>query len=83
MITRRESLAQALDDVEAGTLAGVCTLVVSRSWWNALSLRDRKAFRTRAGRAGVTLRADSAMSVHFVEVRGDDSGPPLSTERRA
>ena len=83
MITRRESLAQALDDVEAGTVTGVSTLVVSRSWWDALSLRERRAFRTRAGRAGVTLRADTAMSVHFVELRDGDGGPPLSTERRA
>ncbi len=80
MITRRESLAQALDDLEAGKLDGVATLVVSRNWWDALSLRDRRAFRARAGRAGVSLRADSAMSPHFVELRDGDDGP-LSTER--
>jgi hypothetical protein len=81
MITRRESLMQALDDVEAGTLVGVSTVVVSRSWWDALSMRERKTFRARAGRAGVKLRADSAMKAHFVEARGGDAGPPLSTER--
>ena len=80
MITRRESLTQALADVEAGKLTGVSTLVVSRSWWDALSLRDRRAFRARAGRAGVALRADSAMSAHFVEARDGNDGP-LSTER--
>jgi hypothetical protein len=81
MITRRESLTQALDELEAGKLDGVSTLVVNRSWWDALSLRERKKFRTRAGRAGVKLRADSAISVHFVEARDAESGPPLSTER--
>jgi hypothetical protein len=81
MITRRESLAQALDDVEAGTLVGISTLVVSRSWWDGLSMRERKTFRARAGRVGVALRSDSAMSAHFVEARGGDAGPPLSTER--
>jgi len=83
MITRRESLAQALDDLEAGTLVGVSTLVVSRRWWDGLSLRERRAFRKRAGKAGVALRADSAMSAHFVEARDGDAGPPLSTERLA
>jgi hypothetical protein len=81
MITRRESLAQALEDLEAGKLAGVSTVVVSRRWWDALSLRERSTFRARAGRAGVDLRADTAMSGHFVEARGGDEGPPLSTER--
>jgi hypothetical protein len=81
MITRRESLAQALDDVEAGTLVGVSTVVVSRGWWDALSMRERKTFRARARRAGVALRADTALSTHFVEARGGDAGPPLSTER--
>jgi hypothetical protein len=83
MIVRRESLTQALDDLEAGTLAGVATLIVSRRWWDSLSLRERSTFRARAERAGVTLRADNVMSGHFVEARDSDSGPPLSTERRA
>jgi hypothetical protein len=81
MIVRRESLTKALDDLEAGTLAGISTLIVSRRWWDTLSLQERSTFRTRAGRAGVTLRADSAMSGHFIEARDNDDGPPLSTER--
>jgi hypothetical protein len=81
MILRRESLTQALDDLEAGKLAGISTLIVSRRWWDTLSLRERSTFRARASRAGVTLRADSAMSGHFVEARDGDAGPPLSTER--
>ncbi len=83
MITRRESLTQALDDLEAGTLAGVSTLVVSRQWWDSLSMRERSSFRKRAGKVGVNLWADAVMSAHFVEARDNDAGPPLSTERLA
>jgi hypothetical protein len=82
MITRRESLSQALDELEAGSLAGVSTVIVSQRWWDALGLVERNTYRKRAGRAGVELRADSAMSTHFVELRGGEEGPPLSTERR-
>jgi hypothetical protein len=82
MIIRRTSLLQALEELESGTMAGVSTLIVSRPWWDALSLMERNTFRARAGQAGVELRADSAMSGHFVEARGGESGPPLSTERR-
>ena len=81
MIIRRTSLSQAFEELESGKLAGVSTLVVSRRWWDHLSMQERNAFRTRAGQAGVELRADSAMSGHFVEARGGESGPPLSTER--
>jgi hypothetical protein len=81
MIIRRTSLSQALEELEAGTLAGVSTLIVSGQWWAALSLKERATFRKRAGQAGVELRADSAMSGHFIELRGGESGPPLSTER--
>jgi hypothetical protein len=83
MITQRESLTQAFEELEAGTLAGVATLVVSSRWWKGLSVSERNAFRVRADRAGIELRADSAMSGHFVEARGGNAGPPLSTERRA
>ncbi len=81
MIARCESLSRALEDVERGALSEVSTVVVSRQWWDGLSLAERNAFRQRAHRAGVDLRADSAMSVHFVELRGGADGPPLSTER--
>ena len=83
MITQRKSLTQALAELEAGTLAGVRTVVVSRKWWNGLSMAERNAFRLRADRVGIELRADSAMSSHYVEARGGDAGPPLSTERPA
>jgi hypothetical protein len=80
MITRHDSLSQVLDQLEAGTLTGVSTLVVSRRWWDRLSMKDRSTFRVRAERVGIELRSDTAMSGHYVEARGRDSGP-LSTER--
>jgi hypothetical protein len=82
MIIRRTSLSQAFEELESGTLAGVSTLIVSRLWWDGLSLGERTTFRMRANQVGVELRADSAMSGHCVEARGGESGPPLSTERR-
>jgi hypothetical protein len=80
MITRHVSLSQALDEVEGGTLTGVSTVVVSRGWWDGLSRQERSTFRVRAKRAGIELRTDSAMSTHYVEAHGKDTGP-LSTER--
>ena len=80
MITRHESLSQALEELEAGRLPGVSTLVVSRDWWNRQSTTDRSTYRIRAKRAGIQLRSDSIMSGHYVEARGNDSGP-LSSER--
>jgi hypothetical protein len=82
MIIRRTSLSQAFEELESGTLAGVSAVIVSRRWWDTLSLAERSTFRNRAGQIGVELRADSAMSGHYVEARGGESGPPLSTERR-
>jgi hypothetical protein len=81
VITRRDTLEQALGDVETGTLPGASAIVVSRSWWDHLSISEQDAYRRRAGRAAIELRADEAMSSHFVEVRGGDEGSPLSTER--
>ena len=81
MITRRKSLTEALDEVEGGVLKGVSTLVVSRQWWQGLAMKERLAFRARAGRVGLELREDTAMSGHFVELRDGNGGPPLSTER--
>jgi hypothetical protein len=81
MIARRDSLAQALRDVEARELRGVSTIVVNEPWWESLSLNEQSAYRSRAQRAQVELRVDEAISRHFVEVRGGDEGPPLSTER--
>lgn len=81
MLTRRDTLDRALDEIEAGTLPGATTIVVSRSWWDALSGREQGSYRTRAGQCAVALHADRDLSAHFVEVRDDGEGPSLSTER--
>jgi hypothetical protein len=81
MIERRDSLAQALRDVEARSLTDVSTIVVSQPWWDTLSRNERNAYQSRADRANVELRVDQFLSQHFVEVRGGEDGPPLSSER--
>jgi hypothetical protein len=80
MIVRRDSLTQALSQVEAEKLRGVSVIVVSRPWWDGLSANEQSEYRSRAERVGIELRVDQAISSHFVEVRGGDEGPPLSTE---
>jgi hypothetical protein len=80
MIVRRDSLTQALSQVEAEQLTGVSVIVVSRPWWDSLSANEQSVYRSRAERVGIELRVDQAISSHFVEVRGGDEGPPLSTE---
>ena len=81
-MTRRDSLHVALNEIETGGLADTSTIVFGRAWWNALSTQERQVFRGRARKAGVSLRSDSMLGDHFVEVRGatrDAIG--LSTER--
>jgi hypothetical protein len=80
MIVRRDSLAEALSEVERQTLSGASIIVVSRPWWDGLSAGEQSGFRRRAARSAVELRVDQDISSHFVEVRGSDEGPPLSTE---
>ncbi|MGN6393909.1 MAG: hypothetical protein ACTHM9_16900 [Gemmatimonadales bacterium] len=80
MIARRDTLEQALAQIEARTLTGASTVVVSRAWWEQLSPGERDHYRKRAERAAIELRADHTMSSHFVEVRGGDEGPPLASE---
>jgi len=80
MIARRDTLEQALGEVEAKSLSGVSTIVVNGRWWNELSTREREGYRTRAERTAIELRADDKLSSHFVELRGGEEGPPLSTE---
>ena len=82
MIRRRTTLDEALGEIEAGTLDGVSAIVVNGSWWKELSKAVQGAFRARCERSGVQLRADDALSRHFVELASDPSEPPLSTERR-
>jgi hypothetical protein len=80
MLTRRDSLEHALIDVESRALRDASTIVVSRSWWESLSAREQSEYRSRAARANIELRVDEAISTHYVEVRGREEGPPLSTE---
>jgi hypothetical protein len=81
MIVRRDSLTQALSEVESQSLRGASIIVVSRPWWDGLSASEQSGFRSRAERSAIELSLDHAISSHFVEVRGSDEGPPLSTER--
>jgi hypothetical protein len=81
VITRRDSLEAALGDIEAERLVGVSSIVVNLGWWTALSTAQQEAYRLRADRARIALVADDALSSHYVEVRGVDEGPPMSTER--
>jgi hypothetical protein len=81
MITRRDTLEQALSEVETKSLSGASTIVVNRAWWDQLPIPQRDAYRRRADHAGIELRADDGMPRHFVEVRGGDKEPPLSSER--
>ena len=82
MTQRCESLDAALGQIDAGTLANSCRIVVSWGWWDALSEVERDAYRTRCDARGVRLSADHRISRHFVEV-ADAGDPPLSSERRA
>ena len=81
MIRRRDTLEQVLSEVEAHVLTDVSTVVVCRDWWEKLSSTEQDAYRHRSEQVGIDLRADDWLSSHFVEVRGEDEGPGLSTER--
>ena len=72
MIARRDTLEQALGEVESRALTGVSTIVVSRPWWDGLSIKEQSGYQSRAERADIELRVDEAISSHFVEVRGGD-----------
>lgn len=80
-ISRRDSLDSALGELERGLLGGTSAIVFGRIWWDKLSRPEQTTFRKRAKKAGVTLRSDSMIGEHFVEVRGSPSGTALSTER--
>lgn len=81
MTRRSHTLDEALAALDDGTLANVSRLVVNRAWWDALSGKERTAYRQRCLDHGVQLSADDRISRHFVEVVNKDE-PPLSSERR-
>lgn len=81
-IVRRDSLDAALAEVESGKLADTTSIVFGRSWWQELPKSQQSAFRRRAKQARVSLRSDSLMKNHFVEIRGKTRGEVgLSTEQ--
>lgn len=82
MIKRRTTLQEALGEIESGVLSGVTAIVVSRDWWQEQSRYSQNEYRRRCTRTGVDLRADTALSRHFVELASDPTQPPLSTELR-
>lgn len=81
-MVRRDSLEAALQQIEDGALRNTSCIVFGRVWWDQLSTAQRTTYRKRAKKAHVSLRSDSMLGNHFVEVRGlarDAVG--LSTER--
>jgi len=82
MITRRTTLEEALGEIESGVLTGVTAIVVNREWWQHLPSTTQSEYRRRCTQSRVHLRADDALSRHFVELASDSREPPLSTERR-
>ena len=81
MISRHDDLEQALSALETGALRGATTIILNREWWAGLTGKEQDAYRLRAEQTGVDLRADSALSSHYVEVRGSEDGSSLSTEQ--
>ncbi len=81
MITRCDTLEQALGEIESARLTGSAIIVVNLQWWTSLSSAEQDAYRLRAGRARVELAADGRLSSHYVEIRDTGEGPALSTER--
>ena len=81
-IIRRDSLELALAEMERGGLRGASSIVFSREWWSTLPKPAQTAYRGRARKLRVSLRSDSLLSNHFVEVRGPTrSHHALSSER--
>lgn len=79
---RRDSLEEALKEIEGGGLTDTTTIVFARGWWEGLGADERKKMRSRARKVGVNLRSDSMLTNHFVEVRGASrTSVGLSTER--
>jgi CheY-like chemotaxis protein len=80
-ILRRDSLDEALKELEAGGLVDMSSIVFGRAWWEQLSRGEQTTFRKRAKVAHISLRSDSMLTSHFVEVRGSARSERLSSER--
>ena len=80
MITRRDNLESALGEIEAKQLVGATTIVVNLEWWSGLSAAQQEDYKLRADRARIGLVADAEISSHYVEIRGMDEGPPMTSE---
>jgi hypothetical protein len=83
VIRRRDSLQEALAEIEQGGLAGVLAVVVSRAWWDSVSSRDQRSYGRRCAERRIELRVDDRMCRHFVEVIDGPGERRLSTERPA
>jgi hypothetical protein len=81
LITRRDNLEAALGEIEAERLVGATTIVVNLEWWSGLPAAQQEAYKLRADRARIGLVADARLSSHYVEIRGLDEGPPMTSER--
>jgi hypothetical protein len=82
MIRRYPTLDDALRDIEGGTLQGVTAITMNREWWQTLPIGAQTEYRRRCARAGVELRADQALSRHFVELVDGKGDSPLDSEHR-
>jgi CheY-like chemotaxis protein len=81
-IQRRDSLDDALKELERGVLRGTSAIVFGRQWWETLPRAEQTEYRRRARKAKVSLRSDTMIGQHFVEVRGPSRPEQaLSTER--
>jgi hypothetical protein len=81
LITRRDNLEAALGEIEVEQLVGATTIVVNLEWWSGLPAAQQEAYKLRADRARIGLVADAEISSHYVEIRGMDEGPPMTSER--
>jgi hypothetical protein len=81
VITRRDSLEEALGEIEADRLGGASTIIVNLQWWTGLSTAEQESYRLRSDRAQIALVADDRLASHYVEVRGVDEGHPARVSR--
>lgn len=70
LMLRRDSLDAALADIERGRLGQSSCIVFGREWWQSLPASERVGYRSRARAVRVSLRSDSQIGNHYVEVRG-------------